>query len=420
MFCWLTITIDIMAALVFVDDWLHGTWPHWLKVVAVLAVETIVYLLLGLVWSDGSYPLALIAGFLIAMGWDWFICSHQVRFAKACLYLSITAALFPLCLAEEEIWHYSDYQAILMFCIAITPLTVFSRPKEKHRIAQFYANDMVHPWISCLPCVLLIPEVLLILGIRHQTVFSAMIISTVLLLFMVISLLLQKEWMMRMQSDRLNNAMNRWQRESRDYMNTIRSQRHDFNLHLHAISGLIGSGEYEQCAQYVEKLVTEANDVNDIMPICDPIVGSMLYTMREKARQLGTDILYHITYDMADILCNGFECNKIIGNLLQNAMDALQTQEDKDYGIRLSILKRRGNTVIICENRFTGDPNAIARVFDPGFSTKQGHEGIGLSMIMRTTEQYGGRIYPEFEADLIRFVVNIPNKVNLPKGAMSQ
>lgn len=108
-------------------------------------------------------------------------------------------------------------------------------------------------------------------------------------------------------------------------MNTIRSQRHDFNLHLHAISGLVNSGEYEKCNEYVQKLVADANAVNDIMPVNDAVVGSMLYNMREEARRCGSDIIYHITYDMENILCNGFECNKIIGNLLP----AVQTRKTK-------------------------------------------------------------------------------------------
>ncbi len=98
-----------------------------------------------------------------------------------------------------------------------------------------------------------------------------------------------------------------------------------FNLHLHAISGLVNSGEYEKCNEYVQKLVADANTVNDIMSVSDAVVGSMLYNMREEARRCGSDIIYHITYDMEDILCNGFECNKIIGNLLP----AVQTRKTK-------------------------------------------------------------------------------------------
>lgn len=271
-------------------------------------------------------------------------------------------------------------------------------------------------FLSLLPLGIILIELPILVVAKSLTVPGALALSCVFLCLLAWSLWLQTEMVRRVNAEEMNGAISRWQRESRDYMNIIRSQRHDFNLHLHAISGLISSGEYEGCQQYVQGLVRDANDVNDIMPVGDAVVGAMLYNMREEARRRGSDITYDITYDMADILCNGFECNKIIGNLLQNAMDALQTPEDKAYGIKLSIFKRRGNTVIITENRFTGDPDRIARVFEPGYTTKRGHEGIGLSMVLRTVSAYGGRVYPEFEQEKIRFVVNVPNKVNLHTG----
>ena len=159
----------------------------------------------------------------------------------------------------------------------------------------------------------------------------------------------------------------------------------------------------------------DASAVNDIMPVADAVVGSMLYNMREQARRKGSDIRYHITYDMEDIVCNGFECNKIIGNLLQNAIDAMKTPEDLAFGIRASIFKRRGSTVVCVENRFTGDPASIAAAFEPGWSTKRGHEGIGLAMVLRTAEQYGGRVYPEFEDDMVRFIAAIPNRLRFDR-----
>ena len=40
-------------------------------------------------------------------------------------------------------------------------------------------------------------------------------------------------------------------------------------------------------------------------------------------------------------------------------------------------------------------------------------------MVLRTVERYGGRVYPEFEGDKIRFIVNVPNKVNLKGEELS-
>ena len=116
---------------------------------------------------------------------------------------------------------------------------------------------------------------------------------------------------------------------------------------------------------------------------------------------------------MSDTLCSGFELNKIIGNLLQNAIDAAVTEEDKTYGIHMALFRRRGNTVITVENRFVGDRSQIQRAFEVGYSTKKHHEGFGLIMVQRTLKLHGGRIYPEFEGDRLRFVVNIPNRIRL-------
>lgn len=214
----------------------------------------------------------------------------------------------------------------------------------------------------------------------------------------------------------LEDSMNKWQKESRDYINVIRSQRHDFNFHVHAIVGLIENEEYEECRKYVTNVANEATHVNDIMPVHDAVVGSMLYNMRETARKKGTDITYDITYDMEHVVCNSFEINKILGNLIQNALDAMNGNEEKEAGIKVKIFKRRGNTVISVSNLFLGDKQNILRAFELNYSTKTKHEGIGLSMISKTVEKYGGRIYTEFDGDWVSFIVNIPNYVHFEEG----
>ncbi len=134
--------------------------------------------------------------------------------------------------------------------------------------------------------------------------------------------------------------------------------------------------------------------------------------MRKAARLKGTDIEYDIKYDMKNITCNSFECNKIIGNLIQNAIDAVNTEEELEYGIKVFVFKRHGNTVISVSNLFDGDSERITRAFDMDYTTKKNHDGIGLSMIKRALAKYYGRIYVEMDDRVVSFIVNIPNKIN--------
>ncbi|MDE6751790.1 MAG: GHKL domain-containing protein [Eubacterium sp.] len=416
MYIYPALLIGLTASILFAENWLYGKYPKLIQMVASLISATAVYFILFSFWENCAFFSALAAGQLACLIYSLVCRERKVFLAEICLYSGFDAVWLPICFCKQSIRIYVLFFALLLLCIALIPMGRSNKQDKSGEWNPFYTErNKSYYLLSCLPVVALFPAVLFLL-FGERTIISALSFGAVLILIYALLLWLQREIAAKITSEELNKSLSQWQQESRDYMNIIRSQRHDFNLHLHAISGLVNSGEYEKCNEYVQKLVADANAVNDIMPVSDAVVGSMLYNMREEARRCGSDIIYHITYDMEDILCNGFECNKIIGNLLQNAIDALYTQEDKAYGIHLKIFKRRGNTVITTENRFTGDPDKIARVFEPGYSTKKNHDGIGLSMVLRTAERYGGRVYPEFEEDRIRFVVNIPNRVNLLKG----
>ena len=413
MYALITMAIVLLISILFTDSWLRGSDPRVIRLCVACLSSAAVYFILLQFWNGGAFWLSLLIGQISCLVYDFIRGERRLLLTELCVYFGFDAAWLPLSLCEKDVWQYAVYFATAVLIASLVFIQARGG-KKTVLITEFEADKKAYfLLISCLPLLSIVVFAPILFAVDSFLLPACLSLCFAFLALYALLLWLQAEISRRLNAEYLNDAMNKWQQESRDYMNTIRSQRHDFNLHLHAVSGLINSGEYEQCGQYVKKLVSDANDVNDIMPVSDAVVGSMLYNMREEARRHGSDIIYHITYDMEDILCNGFECNKIIGNLLQNAIDALQSDEDREYGIRLSIFKRGGNTVIICENRFVGDPNRIARVFESGYSTKRGHEGIGLSMVLRTAQRYGGRVYPEFEESNIRFIVNIPNKVHL-------
>lgn len=415
MWGWLTGVTALVTAVLLTEFCLRDRLPRASLSALCVATGGCAHLAMTVLWPPGAFPAALLAGETVYLAAEARRHGHVT--AAACLFLGGDLALLPLCLAGDEIWSYGIFLAAFLLCAVLGAANTERMRSGGLEEKLAAVDERERLMVSLIPCAILVPEILLVACVLlvggSFNILAGLLASVGFLAVYLLILVIQWEMACRLTLTTLNDAMSRWQRESRDYINTIRSQRHDLNLHLNAISGLLKSGSFEKCQEYVNRMVAEVNAINDIMPVGDPVVGSLLLNMREEARRRGSDITYHITYDMSDTVCNGFECNKIIGNLLQNAIDALDTPENRAQGIDLRIFKRRSNTVIIAENRFTGDKDRIARMFETGWSTKRDHEGIGLAMVLRTVESYGGRVYPFFKGDTIRLVVNIPNRVHL-------
>lgn len=408
MWMWCTGALYLLGVTAFISVWVRGSLPKPLVPAAALVCGALSALVPGL--EEGTRFLLLLllgsAGYLVSCRISRL--SHILQ--SASLLVCALAPWLPLLRLTHFPWEYGALWTVLFLCLLYEGASRVRQGKLSS-VSDQYAAQKQESLLMLLPLLILLPALALTL-LPQTCSLTAAVYMGILFLLAILLVLLQDQIRQRIRLQMLNRAFARWQQESCDYMNTIRSQRHDFNLHLHAISGLVASGEYAECGAYVQRLAAEAAAVNDIMPVADAVVGSMLYNMRETARKKGSDIYYQITYDMAEVLCSGFECNKIIGNLLQNALDALTTPEDLAYGIRTTIFKRKGCTVITVENKFDGDMDAIAKVFEPGYSTKKHHEGIGLPMVLQSVTRCGGRVYPEFEDGKIRFVVSLPNRIS--------
>lgn len=201
----------------------------------------------------------------------------------------------------------------------------------------------------------------------------------------------------------------RYQQNLEQFMKVIRSQRHDFNVHLHAINGLIETNNFEQCKEYVATMVKESNAINDVLPVHSPIISAMLHGFREDAESRGIHMDIEILYDMKELSVAPYDLNRILGNLIQNAIDEIKRNKDDKYGIRLKISKADNMTVIDISNRFDPLLHNVNHMFNDKYTTKRRHDGIGLNTILRITESYGGMIYPEISDDIIHFILRLPN-----------
>ena len=132
------------------------------------------------------------------------------------------------------------------------------------------------------------------------------------------------------------------QKEILSYYNVIRSQRHDFNFHLNAIYALINDKNYLDCKRYIEDIVKDAGYINELLPLYHPIIGAMLNTFKEVANQNGIQVNYFIYDNLKSMPCSVYEMNKILGNLIQNAIDELKEKNENNPKIDVDISKERG------------------------------------------------------------------------------
>lgn len=210
-------------------------------------------------------------------------------------------------------------------------------------------------------------------------------------------------------------AENHYHADMNTFMDVVRSQRHDYNLHVQTVASLIAQQKWEECRSYVNALVQDTNRMNAVLPVRDPAVAALLHNYRMLAAQSGIPLVLDIRDDMAEVVTSAYETNKIIGNLLQNALDELSRQPDSGE-IVLSIFKRGEYCLVRVSNKVS-DPEAFAgrreEFFRQGFTTKQGHDGVGLSSIRALARQSGGDVTAWTEEDTVHFVASIPIRLAL-------
>lgn len=98
----------------------------------------------------------------------------------------------------------------------------------------------------------------------------------------------------------------------------------------------------------------------------------------------------------------------VLGNLIENAMDAMSNMENGE--IRVSFHHQDGRLHCIVGDDGPGITlENQHRIYEQGFSTKGSGRGIGLCLTKQSLEKVGGSIDFESEPEVYtQFFVNIP------------
>ncbi len=203
----------------------------------------------------------------------------------------------------------------------------------------------------------------------------------------------------------------------RNYVEALRSQAHEFMNKLHVILGMVKMEFYDELTEYVSHIArgheVEVNYIGSC--IHEPVLAGFFLGKLSRARELGVELLlddssYVPKCSNTDIIQNLIV---IIGNLIDNAFDAVQNSACKKVIVKL-IYEQEKLCLIVSDTGQGIDPMIRDHIFETGFSTKADNRGFGLALVKSSIEKLGGNIKVDSSANGTQFLVNIkyPEQVN--------
>lgn len=199
------------------------------------------------------------------------------------------------------------------------------------------------------------------------------------------------------------------------FIDALRAQNHEYMNKLHMIAGLIQLQKYEQALDHIltfteeqDRLTYELSKKIKDYSICGLILGKI-----SRAKELGVELNVepHTYLEELPEHVHSNDILMILGNLLENAIDAAASSIKKEKAVQLFLLSNLDGMEIEVKDNGIGMTDSVQRqIFNYGFTTKgERGQGIGLYLVNELVESLHGEIIIESEVGKgSRFLVLLP------------
>ena len=163
----------------------------------------------------------------------------------------------------------------------------------------------------------------------------------------------------------------------------VRGFKHDFDNIVTTIGGFIRTNDMEGLKKYYLQLEDDCQRVNNLYILNPEIVNNDgIYNLLTKKyyEADAKDIKVNITFllDLSKLNMKIYEFARILGILLDNAIEASSECEEKLINLTFREDSRNSRQLIIVENTYKNKDVDTEKIFEKGISGKEEHSGLGL------------------------------------------
>ena len=375
----------VMDVFLSVDDIEEKSLKIGLGIYCLLT--TTVYCLFGV---SASYEICNCIGI---MG---LTCFYQELWKKR---LWVSLVLFSLDMANSLIvlfifgniakFQQPAIQALLML-ICTTIISRISYSSEAKEIAFDRKQTLL---LLVIPAMSVIVLSVLMLG-EPSKMFAILISGYMLMInisvFYLYNILIENYIHLR-DNDRYKQQTYAYQNQLEVIMesrNRVRALRHDMKNHILALQVLVQRKELEETSKYLDSMKNFMTNPEEYVKTGNDAVDSLLNYKIQKANEFLNVVETKISIP-EQLRLRSFDLNVLLGNLLDNAIDASMQTEDKK--LKITIKLDKGILFINICNSCQRIADGKSDFLETTKEDKVNH-GIGLKNVRRIVKKYHGDI----------------------------
>ena len=174
-----------------------------------------------------------------------------------------------------------------------------------------------------------------------------------------------------------------YNRSLRILHDSVRAFKHDFDNIVTTIGGYIRTNDMNGLKDYYVQLEDDCQRVNNLYLLNPEIINNDgIYNLLTKKYQEADskDIKVNMTFllDLSNLHMKIYEFARILGILLDNAIEASSECKEKIINIDFRNDQKNSRQIITIENTYKNKDVDTEKIFEKGISSKEKHTGLGL------------------------------------------
>jgi sensor histidine kinase regulating citrate/malate metabolism len=179
---------------------------------------------------------------------------------------------------------------------------------------------------------------------------------------------------------------------------TLRSQAHEAANKLHTIVTMVEMGRADEAVKFATNELELSQQLVDRLSsaVGEPALVALLLGKTAQADERGIELTVteetHLPSNADDLALSGQEMITVLGNLIDNAMDACDRE---DPWIEVTVSQDNGTLLIRVADSGPGmDAATFEKAMQRGYSTKDDSEqhGLGLALVAQVVKRHNGSL----------------------------